>query len=104
MDAANFEDEARGLEPIWSHDPTIGHATAVVILISVSDKNAIDVMPLDLVVAVVALDQCEAVVDEDAVIDQLPTDGSFFSYLPIVILLCYVVELKIEQSFSEIKV
>lgn len=48
------EDEARGLELIRSHDPTIGHAMAVATLILVSDKNAIDVTLLDLVVATVA--------------------------------------------------
>ncbi|VDO64933.1 unnamed protein product [Onchocerca flexuosa] len=68
------EDEARGLEVIQSHDPTTGHAMAVVTLISVSGKNVIDVMLLDLVVAIAALDRCEVVADEDAAIDQLLTD------------------------------
>lgn len=105
LDVGNFQDEARGLELIRNHDPTIGHAMAVVTLILVSDRNAIAVTLPDRVVVVVALDQCEVAVVEDGAIDRLPTDGPFL--LPIIGLLCYVlhvIELKIEQNFSEVKV
>lgn len=61
---------------------------AVVTLISVSGKNAIDVTLRDLEVVIVASDQCEVVVDEDAAIGQRPTDESLL--LPSVTLFCYV--------------
>lgn len=51
----------------------IGHAMVVGTLISVSGKNAIGVMLLDLVAVVGALDRCEVVVDGDVAIDQLHT-------------------------------